>query len=360
MEASYSSMNEESILTLEEIRQATASSNRNGGEPQLSDAAKKALTKQQYRVVGRHSAVKTCHWTKSMLRGRGGCYKFKFYGIRSHQCMQMTTSISCANRCSFCWRGYKAPVSKEWKWGVDDPYTVFAESLNAHKSLIIGFKGNKSSPKQVVEESDEVRHVALSLTGEPITYPKINELIRIFHDNRISTFLVTNGQYPEAIARLEPVTQLYVSVDAPNKELLKEVDNPLFEDFWERMLQSLEELSKKEGRTVIRLTAIKGLNMTDIEGYKELIELGNPDFIEVKGYMFVGASRYRLKKENMPSHEDVRKFAEELESALPDYEIVSDHEPSTVVLLAKKSYNKKTWIDFESFFREYEKRKAGN
>jgi len=34
-----------------------------------------ALTKQGYAIVGSHSGVKICRWTKSALRGRGSCYK---------------------------------------------------------------------------------------------------------------------------------------------------------------------------------------------------------------------------------------------------------------------------------------------
>ena len=45
-----------------------------------------------------------CRWTKSMLRGRGGCYKHTFYGIESHRCMESTPSLACANKCVFCWR----------------------------------------------------------------------------------------------------------------------------------------------------------------------------------------------------------------------------------------------------------------
>lgn len=30
---------------------------------------RKALTKQGYRIIGSHSGVKLCRWTKSMLRG---------------------------------------------------------------------------------------------------------------------------------------------------------------------------------------------------------------------------------------------------------------------------------------------------
>jgi hypothetical protein len=39
-----------------------------------------------------------------------------------------------------------------------------------------------------------VKHCALSLVGEPIMYPRINELLKALHDRKISTFLVTNAQ----------------------------------------------------------------------------------------------------------------------------------------------------------------------
>ena len=66
---------------------------------QVSDSLRAALTKQGYKVVGTHSGVKLCRWTKSMLRGRGGCYKHTFYGIVSYQCMEATPSLACANKC---------------------------------------------------------------------------------------------------------------------------------------------------------------------------------------------------------------------------------------------------------------------
>ena len=319
----------------------------------LTDIAKKELEKQHYRVIGDHSAVKTCHWTKKMVKGQGGCYKLRFYGIMSNQCMQMTTSISCANKCSFCWRDYKSPVSKEWKWNIDDPEFILNESLKAHHKLLVGFKDHKTTNMPSYNSSKNVKHVALSLTGEPITYPRINELINLFNKQGISTFLVTNAQYPEQIRDLNPVTQLYISVDAPSKELLKEVDHPLFKDYWERFKKSLYYLSEKKQRTCIRLTLIKGINMLQPKKYASLIKEGNPDFIEAKAYMFVGASRTRLEKENMPTHEEVLKFSRELEKNLPDYEIVSEHIPSQVIMLAKKKFKKDgkwhTWIDFPKY-----------
>ena len=34
-----------------------------------------ALTKEGYKIVGTHSAVKLCRWTKHQLRGRGGWHR---------------------------------------------------------------------------------------------------------------------------------------------------------------------------------------------------------------------------------------------------------------------------------------------
>jgi tRNA wybutosine-synthesizing protein 1 len=316
----------------------------------LTQDAKDELIRQQYRLIGEHSAVKTCGWTKNMIKGKGGCYKLKFYGVVSSQCLQMTTSISCANRCVFCWRGYKAPVSKTWDGIVDDPEIILKDSIKSHYKLLAGF-GGQPELKQMYKLSNKIKHVALSLTGEPIIYPKINELVGLFDKAGISTFMVTNAQYPDEIRDLRRVTQLYISIDAPTKELLKKIDKPLFTDYWERLNKSLEYCAQKKDRTCIRLTIIKDLNDFDEKGYAELIKKGRPDFIEVKAYMHVGPSRQRLKMEQMPWHEEIVEFTKELIKYLPDYEIVTEHVPSRVVLCARKEFKRDgkwfTWIDFD-------------
>ena len=48
-------------------------------------------------------------------------------------------------------------------------------------------------------EGMQAKHCALSLVGEPIMYPEINQLVGLLHHKEISTFLVTNAQFPEAI-----------------------------------------------------------------------------------------------------------------------------------------------------------------
>ena len=94
-----------------------------------------------YRIVGSHSGVKLCRWTKSMLRGRGGCYKHTFYGIESHRCMESTPSLACANKCVFCWRHHTNPVGTEWKWQMDEPGEIVRQALENHYQMIKQFRG---------------------------------------------------------------------------------------------------------------------------------------------------------------------------------------------------------------------------
>ena len=102
----------------------------------LSSTHRKTLQKQGYKIIGTHSGVKLCRWTKSMLRGRGGCYKHTFYGIASHLCMEMTPSMACANKCVFCWRHHKNPVGREWRWNMDPPKMIIDGALERHRQMI--------------------------------------------------------------------------------------------------------------------------------------------------------------------------------------------------------------------------------
>ncbi|NXN21979.1 TYW1 synthase, partial [Nycticryphes semicollaris] len=235
-----------------------------------------------YKLIGSHSGVKLCRWTKSMLRGRGGCYKHTFYGIESHRCMEATPSLACANKCVFCWRHHTNPVGTEWQWKMDQPEMILREAIENHQNMIKQFKGVSGVRADRMEEAMAVKHCALSLVGEPIMYPEINRFVKLLHQHSISSFLVTNAQFPDEIRNLEPVTQLYVSVDASTRESLKRIDRPLFKDFWQRFLDSLKALSEKQQRTVYRLTLVKAWNVDELKAYAELIALGKPDFVEVK------------------------------------------------------------------------------
>jgi tRNA wybutosine-synthesizing protein 1 len=305
-----------------------------------------SLTKQGYTIVGTHSGVKTCRWTKSALRGRGSCYKFSFYGIASHLCMEATPSLSCSNKCVFCWRHGTNPVSTTWRWQVDDPEEVFQGMKTGHYRKIKAMKGVPGVRAERFSEAMQIRHCALSLVGEPIFYPRINELLALLHGEKISTFLVCNAQHPDHLARLDHVTQLYVSIDASNAESLKRIDRPLHRDYWARFLRCMDILREKrfQQRTVFRLTLVKGFNIDEeAEGYADLVQRALPSFVEVKGVTYCGTSTSQgagLSMQNVPFYEEVSAFVLALEAALKrrnlDYGIAAEHAHSCCILLADR------------------------
>uniref|UniRef100_A0A8C0QNX3 Radical SAM core domain-containing protein n=1 Tax=Canis lupus familiaris TaxID=9615 RepID=A0A8C0QNX3_CANLF len=255
----------------------------------------------------------------------------------SHRCMETTPSLACANKCVFCWRHHTNPVGTEWRWKMDQPEMILKEAIENHQNMIKQFKGVPGVKEERFEEAMMVKHCALSLVGEPIMYPEINRFLKLLHECKISSFLVTNAQFPLEIRNLKPVTQLYVSVDASTKDSLKKIDRPLFKDFWQRFLNSLKALAAKQQRTVYRLTLVKAWNVDELQAYAELVSLGNPDFIEVKGVTYCGeSSASSLTMANVPWHEEVIHFVRELVDLIPDYEIACEHEHSNCLLIAHK------------------------
>ncbi|NXC29444.1 TYW1 synthase, partial [Campylorhamphus procurvoides] len=123
------------------MRESTGRKEEGEKREMITPALRDALTKQGYKLIGSHSGVKLCRWTKSMLRGRGGCYKHTFYGIESHRCMEATPSLACANKCVFCWRHHTNPVGTEWQWKMDQPEMILQEAIENHQNMIKQFKG---------------------------------------------------------------------------------------------------------------------------------------------------------------------------------------------------------------------------
>jgi len=300
------------------------------------------LRKQKYHVIGMHSAVKKCHWTHAALTEGRFCYKCKFYGIESHRCIQMSPAVLwCWNHCIHCWR--IRPQDLGFKWDetklpvVDDPEFIADMAIKEFKRIVSGYKGHPTLREELLKEALEPKHVAISLTGEPTLYPRLSELIEIFHKKGLTTFLVTRGIRPDVLKTLdEEPSQLYISVEAHNEEMYKKLNAPLFPKTWRLILQSLELMKSFKSPTVLRITVMKGINMSDkdVKGFAKIIELAQPTYIEVKAYMYVGASRERLLPENMPTHKEVREFAYKI-SKETSYPIVSESKPSRVVLLSR-------------------------
>lgn len=299
------------------------------------------LRSQKYHLVGSHSAVKRCRWLHETLVNGRPCYKQKFYGIKTHRCVQMTPAVHyCNMHCRFCWRAHsgdrrdlKWEETPEARW--NEPEQIVEACITAQKKILSGYKGNPKADKFKFHEALKPGHVAISLTGEPTLYPQLGELIRVFHMRGFTTFLVSNGTIPEALFKLsEEPTQLYVSLCAFNEESFLKTCRPQFDGGWAKLNETLSLLPSFKCPTVLRLTLARHLNMSHPELYAKLIERANPTYIEPKAYMHVGFSRLRLGFENMPSHEEIRNFAAQL-SEETGYNVLDEASDSRVVLLSR-------------------------
>lgn len=293
---------------------------------------KKTLKNQHYGLIGNHSGVKICSWTKKSIKDEGFCYKQKFYGIRSHLCCQMSPSVGfCCNNCIHCWR----TLGSYKEFNPDDPKEIIKGCVTEQRRLLSGLKGYEGCNLKKFKAAQNPEHFAISLSGEPTMYPKLNALIRLLHKKNKTTFLVSNGMFPDIIENLAMPTQFYLSLNTPNKRLFQPVHNSNLKDGWERLNQSLEIIRDMKTRTTIRATMIKGVNMIEPENWAKLIEKASPMFVEVKSYMFIGSSRQRLKLDNMPYHKEIIEFANKI-SKYSSYKIIDDKPKSRVVLMMKK------------------------
>ncbi len=234
--------------------------------------------------------------------------------------------------------------------GADDPKMLVEKSIQAQIKQLIGFKGDPTSVSQKVKEMFHSKHVAISLSGEPTLYPRLGEMIEEYHKRGMTTFLVTNGSNPEAIEKLiansqEP-TQLYISLSAPNEQLYYKIDRSQVKNGWQLLRKSLETMKNLKCRTVVRLTLIRSA-MVEPENYAELIKLAMPMFVEVKGYVHVGYSTYRLPETEMPEHSEIVVFAKKI-APLINYNFRDEKEESRVALLVRPDI-KETKIDFSKF-----------
>ncbi len=303
------------------------------------------LKKKQYGVYN-HSAVQICTWNKKALIEGGTCYKEKFYGVDCHSCMQFSpVAMWCQQNCTFCWRPMEYMKNITIKYDdVDAPNQIVDNLVVLRQKLVSGFKGNSKISMEKWNESLVPTHYAISLSGEPTLYPRLNEMVMYLKSlERTKTiFIVSNGQEPEYFKNLindekSMPTQLYLSIDAPTKALFKKINCPVYPDGWERLNMTLSYFSKIKTRRVFRMTQIKGLNDVDelIDDYNKMIELGKPDIIEVKAYMHIGCSRNRHTKDQMPFLDDVERFARKLEASNPNYTIMDVMEESRIVVMLR-------------------------
>ncbi|MGA2239659.1 MAG: 4-demethylwyosine synthase TYW1 [Candidatus Bathyarchaeia archaeon] len=294
-----------------------------------------------YRLIGTHSGIQICRWTRAALKGRRLCYK-RWYGVRSHRCLQFTPSLQFCNlRCVFCWRFHTTERFKsEHAW--DPPDLILDGAIEAQRKLLTGFKANPHVTQKLFEESTNPTNVAISLDGEPTLYPFIESLVREIARRGMSSFLVTNGTIPNRLEEMiehqtEP-TNLYLSLYGPDAQTYENVTHPMVPDVWQRVLASLRLMDRfKHARKIVRLTLVKGQNMHNPAGYSKLAMDALPDIIELKGYSWLGESKQRLPINAMPYQSEIREFAKEIAKAT-GYELVAEDTVSRVALLARDAH----------------------
>jgi tRNA wybutosine-synthesizing protein 1 len=321
----------------------------------IPEKIKKILKKQHYEIVGKHSAVQICRWTKNSLKNQGVCYKEKFYGIKSHLCCQMTPAVMwCPNKCVHCWRAIELTLGSELPAeGIDNPKEIINDSIKAQRKLLQGFKIDKHSKKKQLSKANQKKYLeaqepmqfAISLSGEPTVYKHLGRLIQELRDRGKTSFLVTNGLYPEKLKELERKkqlpTQLYVSVNTSNKELYRKFHRSALENAWERLNESIDLLGKLKGktRTVFRMNLVKDLNMKPehAKEFAEMIKKSDPQFVELKGFMSVGFARQRLGYNRMPNNKEMKDFIKLILKELQEteYKLLGEHERSRAYVLGK-------------------------
>ena len=321
---------------------------------QITPSIKSKLQKAKYGIYN-HSAVELCHWTKKSFANQGDCYKHKFYGIPTHQCMEMTpAAMNCENRCVYCWRPTEFYDTLEMPTElVDEPDVIIDHLMEERKKLINGFYGHDKNDKKKLDESLLPAHYAISLSGEPTMYPKLPQLIKYLNSLKTtkSIFLVTNGQEPDMLKKLAEEgalpTQLYLSTNASNKKMFYRINRPRRKDAWERWWKSLRFLATANTRTVLRMTMIRGYNDTNnlVNEFAEMMSQGNPHFIELKSYMHIGMSTKRLEKNNMLEMDEIRSFARKLSDNMPGFSIMDESEISRIVVLQNLKRYTSRWIN---------------
>jgi tRNA wybutosine-synthesizing protein 1 len=316
----------------------------------------KTLRKRKYGLVGKHSAVQVCNWTKNSLNNNGSCWKEKFYGIQSHRCCQVSVSLfNCENKCLHCWRDTSYTLSGEVN-KPEEPKELIKRLVEERKRLMNGFGGNEKAKKKL-KEAFEPTLFTFSLTGEATLYPRLGEMIKELRKQGKITFLVTNGLNPKFIKKLDKEnnlpTQLVVSLNTSNKKLYDLWHCSSKKNAWKKLNETLALFKKLKGKTriAVRLNLVKKdiddgrdigqlSNMEDkhIKEYASLIKKAMPDFIHVDGFKSIGDARKRLSWKKMPCFGEIKEFALKLEKELKNsgYKIMGEEYRSAVVMLSNR------------------------
>ncbi|MFX0018560.1 MAG: radical SAM protein [Promethearchaeota archaeon] len=207
---------------------------------------------------------------------------------------------------------------------IDEEISCCIDSREEIETLINRELTNPDDIMQTHSEAMYPNHAAISLDGEPLLYPLMSDLVREFRNNGMTSFIVTNGTLPKKLEQLDSLpSQLYLTLPAPDEKLYKKICRPMIRNGWNRIITSLDLLESLSCRSVVRLTAVKELNLNEnlIKDYIKLVEKANPNFFELKGFTLQAKAlliKNRLKSETpiqdyFPEYDYLEKIAHKFE-----------------------------------------------
>jgi len=204
-----------------------------------------------------------------------------------------------------------------------------------------------TTPNEIMEAHSQAKfpnHAAISLDGEPLMYPKISELVEEFRKRNMTTFIVTNSTLPEKVKSLDSYpSQMYFTLAAPNERIYKKACRPIIKDGWNEITESMNLVESLPCRTLIRLTAVKNLNINEelVKEYVKIVEKANPNFFEIKGFTLQAKALLigkRLRKEDslisyFPEYSYLETIAKQFEE-IGNFPIIYKNEASRDFLFA--------------------------
>ena len=172
-------------------------------------------------------------------------------------------------------------------------------------------------------------------------YPKLPELIKYLKTLKAteSIFLVTNGQEPDMIQKLQDEdalpTQLYLSTNAADYESFLKINKPKYDDSWERWNRTLDMLKHLDTRTVLRVTLIKDYNDQKemIPTFAKMFKKASPHFIEIKSYMHIGRSTNSLEHSNMLEMNEIQNFSNQIAKHSKIFSVIDESIISRILIL---------------------------
>jgi len=227
---------------------------------------------------------------------------------------------------------------------VDDDISCCIDSREEIEDLI---NRALTTPDEIMQAHGEAlhpNHAAISLDGEVMLFPLMSDFVKEFKKRNMTTFIVTNGTLPERIKNLSVYpSQLYITLPAPNERVYKKVCRPMIKNGWGNIMNSMNLIESLACRTVVRLTAVKGLNINDryIDEYIKIVEKANPNFFEIKGFTLQAKALLiseRLKSEKslqdyFPEYGFLKKIALEFEE-LGNFPLIYTNKASRDFLFA--------------------------